>query len=129
MTKTLDLITGIEASYATITVDLGEYDATYKGATFDVWITPTRAHLDVYQAYYKRWVDPGTEQDDDTDADDAEQYAELDPWLAETWRNLSLEDTTAIREHLQETNPRAWWWLYNKTLEVAAEYRETLIKN
>ncbi len=124
MNKTLDLITGVSASYATATIDLGEYDETYDGATFDVWITPTRAHLDAYQAYYRRWMDPGTERDDD-----AEQYAELDPWLAETWRNLSLEEVTGIREHLLETNPRAWWWLYNRTLEVAAEYRDTLVKN
>ncbi len=128
--STLDLIAGISASYATVTIDLGDYDETYKGATFDVWVTPTRGHIDAYQAYYTRWIDPGTEQADEADEErEARRYAELDPWLAETWRNLSAEETAAVREHLQETNPRAWWWLYNKTLEVAAEYRDTLVKN
>jgi hypothetical protein len=132
MNKTLELIKGVEASYATVTIDLGEYDATYAGATFDVWVTPTRGHLDAYQAYFDKWVRPITETGEMPDEDaesEAERNAELDAWLAETWRNHPLEDVTAIRAHLEKSNPRVWRWLYNRTLEVAAEYRETLIKN
>jgi hypothetical protein len=129
---TLSIITSIEASHATVTIDLGDYDETYKGAVFDVWVTPTRAHVQAYQAYYTKWVAPvveaGKVPPEVADRDD-ERTAELDPWLAETWRNIPLEQVTAIREHLQATNPRAWDWLYNKTLETAAQYRETLVKN
>jgi len=128
----LSIIINIEASYATVTIDLGDYDETYKGALFEVWVTPTRAHVRAYQAYYAKWVAPVVEAasvpPEIADKED-ERNGELDMWLAETWRNIPLEQTTQIREHLEATNPRAWDWLYNKTLETAAEYRETLVKN
>ena len=131
------------------TIDLGDCDEAYRGATFDVWVTPTRGHLKQFTEY-RDWLQaiPGAiagiklqadEIEDDTEREafttaqterlDREMYRQLDAWLSETWLNLDLDSTTQIREHLQETNPSAWEWLYNETLRTMNEYREGLTKN
>ena len=33
------------------TIDLGDCDEAYRGATFDVWVTPTRGHLKQFTEY------------------------------------------------------------------------------
>ncbi len=131
----LDLITGVGAAYTTVTVDLhAQFPESYKeGAVFDVWVTPTRGHLDEFQVY-REWVAENITQaegvgEEEAERLDAEMYARFDAWLNETWRNWELDDVSAIREHLQQSNPAAWDWLYNETLRVMSEYRENLIKN
>jgi len=40
----------------TVTVDLGDYDEVYRGATFEVWVTPTRAHVQTW-GEIAQWLD------------------------------------------------------------------------
>lgn len=131
----LDLITGVEAAYTTVTIDLhARFPESYKeGAVFEVWVTPTRGHLSEFQAYLD-WVSEnitraGDLSEEESQRLDAEMYKRFDAWLNETWRNWELDDVSAIRAHLQETNPSAWDWLYNRTLQVMTDYREDLVKN
>ena len=130
----------------TVTLDLGDCDEAYRGATFRVWVTPTRAHWAEF-AEYNVWLteeparrqrerdqiaDPGERAafDEASAAQfDREMYERLDAWLAETWTNIDLDEVTQIREHLQESNPGAWDWLYMSTLRTIREYRERLSKN
>lgn len=146
MSNTLQLITKSDAVYTTHTLDLGDCDPSYRGATFDVWVTPTRAHLRTF-ADYTYWLqtEPSKRQAErDKIPDEAERkefdrvmgeqldremYNRLDAWLDETWRNIPLDEVTAIREHLREAHPGAWDWLYNNTLRAIRDYRENLSKN
>jgi hypothetical protein len=130
----------------TVTLDLGDCDETYRGAVFDVWVAPTRAHLAQF-AEYKVWLDtePGRRQkqrdaiEDKAEREefdrvmgeqlDNEMYRRLDAWLADTWLNIDLDAVTQIRDHLQETYPAAWNWLYSHTLRAMRDYRENLTKN
>ncbi len=129
MSDTLQLIQDTEVTH---TLDLGDYDEAYRGATFDVWITPPRSHWRAWNAYItwlqENIIDQGIEEGQ-IETLNAEMYRQLDAWMAETWRNLSLDETTQIRERLENVNPGAWQWLYNETLRVMREYRERRSKN
>lgn len=46
----LDVIRGVNDVRQSVTVDLGDYNPAYAGATFEVWVTPTRAHNQRFQA-------------------------------------------------------------------------------
>jgi len=50
MSDKLQRITGVDTVQETVAVDLGDYHESYRGATFAVWVTPTKAHK-------KRWHD------------------------------------------------------------------------
>jgi hypothetical protein len=146
MSNTLQQITGRGRVETTVTLDLGDCDEAYRGATFDVWVTPTRAHWETF-AEYAVWLDEEPkrqQQERDKIKDEAERaefdrikseqleremFRRLDAWLADTWRNIPLEEVTQIREHLQDSFPAAWDWLYAQTLRTMREYRENLSKN
>ena len=145
MTNTLQAILAQPLVKTTRRVDLGDCDDAYRGATFDVWVTPTRAHWTAF-ADYVAWLNTepqrrAKERDNLPEAEraefdrvmgeqlDREMYERLDAWLAETWVNLDVGEVTQIREHLQTTYPAAWDWLYNATLRTMREYREGLTKN
>ena len=127
-------ILSVEASFTTVAVDLHDGDSSYpKGTLFEVWVTPTRGHLSAFNEY-RDWVRENITlatdlQEEDAERLNAEMYARFDAWLAETWRNFDADEVTQLREHLQETNPGVWDWLYNETLKAMADYREGLVKN
>jgi len=144
--NTLSRITAAGAVKRSTTIDLGDCDDTYRGATFDVWVTPTRAHLEAWNAYVawlreepaRREAERDAIQDEAEraefdaamgDALDREMWRRLDAWLADTWLNIEPDEVTQIREHLQENHPAAWDWLYTHTLRTMNEYREHLTKN
>jgi len=130
----------------TRTIDLGDCDEAFRGAVFDVWVTPTRAHWQEFWDYV-RWLNEEPERakerrdqiEDETERAEfdrehsaqmeREMWQRLDHWLAETWTNIPAGEVTQIREHLQESFPDAWTWLYNRTLSVIREHRESLTKN
>ena len=131
-----------------VTLDLGDCDEAYRGATFHVWVTPTRAHwaqLVDWQVWtqeepkrlQKRCAEIALTNELTAKEFDLEQgkrlqresNERLDAWLAETWLNIEPDETTQIREHLQETYPAAWDWLFSHTLRAIREYRENLSKN
>lgn len=145
MSNTLQAILAQQTVKTTRRLDLGDCDEAYRGATFDVWVTPTRAHWSAF-ADYVAWLntEPQRRQKERDSLPeheraefdravgaqlDREMYERLDAWLAETWVNLDLAEVTQIREHLQETYPAAWDWLYQATLRTIREYREGLTKN
>jgi hypothetical protein len=126
-------------------VDLGDFDEAYRGATFDVWVTPTRAHLQTW-AEISRWLEATTTKArqardalpaDEREAFDAgtaeklqEAYDErLVAWLAETWVNVDREEARQIFDRLQETNPRAWEWLVHRTHSVIGEFKRRIVGN
>lgn len=51
----LERITSITEVLETVTVDLGDFNEAYRGATFDVWVTPTPAHQERFRDI-KKWL-------------------------------------------------------------------------
>lgn len=135
----LDTIKAAGIIHTKTTIDLGDCDKAYRGATFDVWVTPTRAHWAEYAAHVTEVEQRRVERDAIKDTIEREEFdrvmteraeARLDAWLAETWLNIDTAgDVTQIREALQENYPAAWDWLYQRTLEVIIEYKRNLSKN
>jgi hypothetical protein len=136
---TLQIVT---ETAVTVPIDLGDLVEEWRGAVFEVWVTPTRAHLEALNAYHT-WVaenipDPESDEgkahyeklgEEKTAAIFAEADARLDAWLAESWRNLPLEEVTQLREHIQEIDQHIWNWLYRRTIDVMTGYRQALVKN
>jgi hypothetical protein len=130
---TLGIITGTKV---TRRIDLGDYEESWRGAVFDVWVAPTRAHLQAY-GEYNDWLQEHADAEGSVDPDAIpEMYERLDAWLAVTWTNFptteghtALEEVTLIREHLQEVSGAVWEWLYTTTLDAILEYRRGRVKN
>lgn len=57
----LDKITSVSAVREAVTIDLGDFHADYRGATFDVWVTPTRAHQDAFREIQAYLTEAGKE--------------------------------------------------------------------
>lgn len=148
MSNTLQQITSVGAVKTTVTLDLGDCDKAYRGATFDVWVTPTRAHWAAWVEWYAydtqepQRISERRKEIAATNETTAAEYAAeqsrtfnettyrmLDAWLAETWVNIPADEVTTIRETLQEQNPAAWQWLLEHTLRAITQYRENLSKN
>lgn len=120
------------AVYRTEPLDLGDFDEAYRGVTFDVWVTPTKAVADRV-ADLQRWIDEqaGALERGDVDFDDF-TAALNERWyhiLAELWRDCEIDEVRAIHAALQENNPLAWDWLIRRTHEMVREYRERVLKN
>jgi len=145
LSNALQKITSTGPVKTTVTLDLGDCDEAYRGAIFDVWVTPTRAHWAAF-AEYVVWLEEEPKRQQAKKAGmapaeaaefdrvmgeqlDREMWSRLDAWLADTWLNVELEEVTQIREHLQADFPAAWDWLYNHTLRTMREYRDNLSKN
>lgn len=132
--STLGIITETKV---TRRVDLGDYEESWRGAVFDVWVTPTRAHMAEF-AENTDWIREHQAEivDDGDEATIAEMNERIGGWLARTWLNFPTTEehsaegeVTLIREHLQDCDFEAWNWLYGRTLEVIREYREGRVKN
>jgi hypothetical protein len=123
---TLEIITGTKV---TRRVDLGDYEDSWRGAVFDVWVAPPRSHLEAFREY-NDWLQEhaGPEGGIEPDAI-PEMYELLDAWLAETWTNIPPDEVAPIREHLQEVDGDAWNWLYTTTLDTILEYKRARVKN
>jgi hypothetical protein len=123
------------ASRVTRTVDLGDLDEAYSGATFEVCVTPSRAHLRSWGETTEFIVDV-TKKSRDGDLTDEQKEASFEEyeerqltWLAITWENITLEEAREIRDHLQEDNPLAWDWLLMKTSATIGDFRTETLKN
>ena len=149
MSDTLNIIRSPGPDKTTRRIDLGDCDESLRGAVFDVWVTPTRAHVQAY-IDYQDWLkeEPVRRQSKVNAIEDAaerervdqemaqqtlrEMYERLDAWMAETWVNIPAEEVPIIRERLQgddDVSSSVWRWLYDRTFEVIADYREQLTKN
>lgn len=111
-------------------LDMGDFDEVYRGASFDVWVAPTRAHLQEWAALTreiqaaKRRSKKMTE-DERSEALEAWRTRQL-AWYAATWRNVTLEDVREIKEALPEV---AWDWLTLRTSEMIGAYRREKLGN
>jgi hypothetical protein len=146
MSDTLKRVTSVVAIETTTTIDLGDFREEYRGGTFDVWVEPSRAHWREWNEYVD-WFKSESERleaemdaiEDDDEREtfntahaeqlERERTRRLDKWLSETWRNLSLDEVTAVREHLQDTYMEAWNWLFNATLGAMMDYHADATKN
>ena len=131
MSDTLGIIT---ETRVTRRLDLGDYEEQYRGAVFDVWVTPTRAHLQAFGEYTDWLAENVTGRESELEPGQieplyAEMYQRVDAWLAGTWLNIPADEVTTIREALQDTDIDAWNWLYTGTLEAITGYRERRVKN
>lgn len=123
------------SSRVTRTIDLGDFDEAYRDATFEVCVTPSRAHLrswgeiTEYIVEVTQQTHEGTLSDEDKEAALVE-YAERQlAWLAATWVNLTTDESREIRDHLQEENPLAWDWLLMRTSATIGNFRIETLKN
>lgn len=141
-----DSILSVAEVRRSVAVDLGDFDEVYRGAIFEVWVTPPAAHrkaLEENQAWLER--ETGRAQRDRDGIADAERRAAFDleagqrlqaewserllRWLAATWLNVELDEARQIREHLVETNPMGWDWLFQRTMATIGEYRRRVVGN
>lgn len=132
------------------TLDMAEFDEGYAGATFQVWMAPTRAHMREWgdltefitsesaRLKRERANPPDGLNEEDLAAFYAASEVETEgvleewrvrqvAWYATTW-GMSLEDVQAIREALQESNPLAWDWLLTRSSQMIGEYRREKLK-
>jgi len=124
------------AAYETRKIDLGDFAADYKGAIFEVWVTPTRAHMRQFEqlaapiqeqaARIKRGekIPPEESLRVMSEYEDA-----LLEWHAEVWRNIPLDEARQIREALEENCPGALDWLLKRTSETIGDFRRERLKN
>jgi hypothetical protein len=119
-------------------IDLGDCDEVFRGAVFDVWVTPTRAHIE-QRRELNQWLLRADERvaaiqrelEDIEDEDEKERIEQarideveqetgrrVDAYLAKTWLNLDLDAVTKIREHLQKEFPYAFTWLIRRTAQA-----------
>ena len=126
----LDVINKGNEAKITRLLDLGDFDEAYRGATFDVWVMPTRAHVmawgDVVEAY-KRLEGKlnGLKEAEKEAAADRIMAMEND-WYAEMWINVPVDEVAQIREALPDL---AWRWLTQQTTEMPGEFRREKLKN
>lgn len=116
-------------------LDLGDYAEDYAGAIFDVWVTPSRAHLRAF-GELGEWISEMQQlvkdrklPDDDAPDFWGEYQERLVRWYAEMWRNIDVDEARQIRDALQENCPGAWDWLTRRTSEMVAEFRQERLKN
>lgn len=124
-----------QPAYTTRTLDLGDYVEDYRGATVEVWVTPSRAHLRAFAELVEsiealRKQAQASEVDAAALASGYEDYQErMLQWYAEMWRDVSLEEAREIREGLDEHCPGAWDWMCRRTSQMIREFREDHLKN
>jgi hypothetical protein len=114
------------------TLDLGDFDEAYRGATFNVWVAPSRAHLQEWasltaeiQAAQKKAEAGEMNDEEKREALEKWQARHLE-WFAETWRNVPLAEAQQIQEALPKM---AWEWLTQRTSEMIGEYRREKLGN
>jgi len=140
MSGLLGTIQSVKVLEKTKTVDLGEFDEVFRGAVFEVWLTPTRDHVEAWKEI-RDWLTAESERarlDRDAIRDKDQRKAfdqdaaarlqrgydrRLDAWLAVTWRNVGEDEVTAIHEHLAAVAPAAWDWLVSQTHTAIGEFR------
>lgn len=135
MSDILGKIRGADAARISRTLDLGEFDEAYRGATFEVWVAPTRAHLQEWAALttfineQRRIADSEGMTGDEMASALAEYEERQLAWYAETWLNISLEEARQIRQALQEQNNLAWDWLLMQTSRMIGQFRAEKLGN
>jgi len=129
-------------------VDLAEFDEAYagKGVVFEVWLTPSQAHIEAWKET-RDWLVDASERARKARAaiEDEERRAEydtataerlqreydrrLDAWLAETWRNWEVADVETLHAHLTANCPAMWDWLVHQTHSAIGEFRRKAAGN
>jgi len=107
-------------------LDLGEFDAIYAGAKFDVNVLPPPELVAEYGVAAERLQASVKEEGADIDAvwEDWEQFRIS--WYAQLWQNISEDESRQIRDALPEI---AWDWLCMRSSEMVREFRESKLKN
>lgn len=123
MTKSnpLERITSIAEVRETVTVNLGDFNKSYQGATFDVWVTPTPAHRDKLREIHQWLAEAGKDARDALARLDA-QHRERVTRLREAGQAADV--VTLEQEHQTE---RA---LFDQRCaeKMEAEYQERLVQ-
>lgn len=127
-------------------LNLADMHAKYEGVTFQVWVTPTRAHKEAYQEILTWLEEERTRVKMDIDkikdlilrgkAD--QEAAELmnyefnkrvAHWMGNTWIDWTESEAVAAFEALWKDNPLAWEWLRDQTTKLIGEYRRAFVGN
>jgi hypothetical protein len=127
-------------------VDLSNYAAEYSGASFQVWVNPSRVVLaDWYEmraAYVELISEAQTQPSNEAmvlelrGARFVALNARINAWLATLWSQDEDADTHWTSEEVDQlvttmtdTDPQAWAWLLNECLTVIQNYRSGERKN
>jgi len=115
-------------------LDLALFDPAYEGVALDVWVTPSRAHL-------QEWMDitqmitgaaRAAEAGQLTEEESAVKFAEWKErqlaWYARTW-DISLAEARELHDACQERNPLLWDWITLETSRIIGNYRQEKLKN
>jgi len=167
----LSKITAISEVRETVAVDLGDYHESYRGAIFEVWVTPTKAHQKRFGEIQEWLAQAGKDAQtalarmdrqnkdliarlrEEGKANDvlileaeyqreravfderaaARMQEEFDErlllWIADTCLNWSADELRQARDHLLESNPAAWEWLWNRITQTIGDYKRRQLKN
>lgn len=115
----------------TRTVDLGDFAEGYRGATFEVNVTPSRGHLQEWMEITEFIAREAARKDlheDQAKAVMAQYDRKVAHWLAATWA-MDVGEVEQIRDALKERNPLAWEWLQRRTTDAISGYRSEVLKN
>lgn len=135
MSDILGKIRGADEARISRPLDLGEFDEAYRGATFEVWVAPTREHLQEWAALtefineQRRIANSDGMSEGEMTAAMAEYEERQLAWYAETWLNISLEEARQIRQALQQQNNLAWDWLLMKSSRMIGQFRAEKLGN
>jgi len=135
MSDILGRIRGADEARISRTLDLGEFDEAYRGATFEVWVAPTRAHLQEWAALTtfindQREIANGGGMSEEQMAASLAEYEERQlAWYAETWLNISLEEARQIKAALLSQNNLVWDWLLIRTSQMIGQFRAEKLGN
>jgi len=167
----LSKIMSVSEVRETAAVDLGDYHESYRGAIFEVWVTPTKAHQKRFGEIQEWLAQAGTDVrvalermdrqnkelisrlreegktsdvlileaeyqkeraifDERAAARMQEEFGErLLVWIADTCLNWGRDEMRQARDHLLETNPAAWEWLWNRITQTIGDYKRRQLKN
>jgi len=114
----------------TRTVDLGDFAEGYRGATFEVNVTPSRGHLQEWGEITEFIIRVAAKKLGEEEAQGvmAKYDRRVASWLAATWA-MDVGQVEQIRDALKERNPLAWEWLQRRTTDAISGYRSEVLKN
>ncbi len=117
----------------TRTIDLGDFEESYRGATFEVCVTPSRAHLRAWGEITEFIQEINQTKSDLSEEERVAALASFEDqqlaWMVTSWVNVTLDEAREVRSHLQENNPLAWDWLLTKTSATIGNFRAETLKN
>jgi len=131
-------------------IHLSDYQPEYvdeqgNPVTLHIWVNPPRSVMDGWRDIQRGWIELVAEgqkspSDDETILEARgnrviELNHRLCDWFAQVWsqkpgaETWTQEEVNNLIAHFSDSDPMAWDWIRDKTLEAIRQYRELKRKN